>query len=71
MAEHEELESGFRDLVSHPWFIGGRQLDPKRMHMFYTACYDLDTFREFVFASTFLQRFDLQPELVVEARTGR
>ena len=55
--EREELEAGFREIVSHPWFIGGRQLDPKRMEMFYTACYDLDTFRRFVFESTFLEAF--------------
>ncbi|MGD8441021.1 MAG: YkgJ family cysteine cluster protein [Holophagae bacterium] len=70
LIERDELEAGFRDLVSHPWFIGGRQLDPKRMHMFYTACYDLDTFREFVFESTFLDRFDLDDELVKEIKTN-
>jgi len=70
IAEHDEIEAGFRNLVSHPWFIGGRQLDPKRMHMFYTACYDLDTFREFVFESTFLERFDLEDDLVHEIKTN-
>jgi len=70
LIERDEIEAGFRDLVSHPWFIGGRQLDPKRMHMFYTACYDLDTFREFVFESTFLDRFDLDDELVEEIKTN-
>ncbi len=60
----DELDAGFRELVSHPWFIGGRRLDPKRMHMFYTACYDLDGFRSFVFESSFLDRFELEPELV-------
>jgi Fe-S-cluster containining protein/ferredoxin len=50
----DELEAGFRELVSHPWFIGGRrQLDPRRIEMFHMACYDLDTFRSFVFDSTF------------------
>lgn len=67
---HEELEAGYRDIVSHPWFIGGqRKLDPKRMEMFYTACYDLDTFRRFVFESTFLQRFDLDEQTVGSLRT--
>jgi Fe-S-cluster containining protein len=66
IVERDEVESGFRELVSHPWFIGGRQLDPRRMHMLYTACYDLDTFREFVFQSTFLERFELDPDLVNE-----
>jgi hypothetical protein len=65
----EELEAGFREIVSHPWFIGGtRKLDAKRMDMFFTACYDLDKFRTFVFESTFLERFDLEPELVETLR---
>jgi len=66
----DELESGFRDLVSHPWFIGGRTLDPKRMHMLYTACYDLDGFRSFVFESSFCERFDVQPEALEELKTN-
>jgi hypothetical protein len=68
--EHESLEAGFRDLVSHPWFIGGRTLDPKRMHMFYTACYDLDTFRSFVFESSFLEKFDIDPETLEDLKTN-
>lgn len=67
--EAEALEQGFRELVAHPWFIGGRRLDPKRMHMFFTAAYDLDTFREFVFSSSFLQRFALDHDLVEALRT--
>jgi hypothetical protein len=59
----EEIERGFRELVSHPWFIGGRQLDPKRIEMFHMACYDLDTFRTFIFESSFRDRFSLEPEL--------
>jgi Fe-S-cluster containining protein len=70
LVERDEIEAGFREIVSHPWFIGGRQLDPKRMHMLYTACYDLDTFREFVFESTFLERFELDEELVAEIKTN-
>lgn len=60
----EELETGFKEIVSHPWFIGGRQLDPKRMQMFHMACYDLDSFRRFIFGSTFLERFVLETEEV-------
>lgn len=66
---HEEMEQGYKELVSHPWFIGGRQLDPRRLEMFHTACYDLDRFRSFIFDSTFLMRFKLEPELVEQIRT--
>jgi len=64
----EEIEAEYRGIVSHPWFIGGRQLDPKRMEMFHTACYDLDKFRDFVFGSTFLSRFELEDSLLVTLR---
>ncbi len=66
VGEREELEAGFRGIVSHPWFIGGRQLDPKRIELFHTACYDLDAFRRFVFESSFLQRFDVEEPVVRE-----
>jgi Fe-S-cluster containining protein len=69
IADRDDLEAGFRELVSHPWFIGGRRLDPKRMHMFYTACYDLDGFRSFVFESSFRERFELEPDLIEKIRT--
>jgi Fe-S-cluster containining protein len=67
--EREELEQGFRDLVGHPWFIGGRQLDTRRIELFFMAAYDLDTFREFIFTTTFVQRFDLDDALVEALRT--
>jgi Fe-S-cluster containining protein len=70
VSERDEIEAGFREIVSHPWFIGGRQLDPKRMHMFYTACYDLDTFRTFVFDSTFLDRFELEDSFIEDIKTN-
>lgn len=65
----EAAEAGFREIVSHPWFIGGRTLDPKRMEMFFMASYDLDSFRAFVFESTFLQRFAVEDQLVERLRT--
>jgi Fe-S-cluster containining protein len=66
---HEELEGGFRDIVCHPWFIGGRKLDPKRCEIFFTACYDLDRFRSFVFESTFLGRFELEADTIESLRS--
>ena len=38
--------------------------------MFYTACYDLDTFRTFIFESSFRERFDIEPEGLEELRTN-
>ena len=37
--------------------------------MLFTACYDLEKFREFVFDSTLLQRFDVDEDFVEEMRS--
>jgi Fe-S-cluster containining protein len=68
ITRQEELEAGFREIVSHPWFIGGRQLDLRRIEMFHMGCYDLDRFRQFVFESSFLERFELEDKLVEQIR---
>ena len=69
--EREEVEQGFRDIVGHPWFIGGaRQLDPRKIELFYMAAFDLDTFRRFVFDSTFLKRFDVESALVEKLKVS-
>ena len=39
------------------------------MELFHTACYDLDKFRDFVFGSSFLARFELEDALVAKLRT--
>ena len=55
-------------MVAHPFFIGGRQLDAQRIEMFHTACYDIDKFRRFVFDTTFLDRFEVEPEVTEQLR---
>jgi Fe-S-cluster containining protein len=67
--EREDLERGFRELVGHPWFIGGRQLDPRRMELFFMVAYDQDAFRELVFGTSFLRRFEVDEALVERMRT--
>ncbi len=63
IAEREELEKGFQDIVSHPWFIGGRRLDPRRIEMFFLAVYDLDVFRSMALSPGFQQRFEIEPSV--------
>jgi len=58
----------FKELTLHEYFEKGGSLTSQQMQMFFTACYDLDKFREFVFESTFLQRFDVAEDLVQEMR---
>jgi Fe-S-cluster containining protein len=66
--EYDEWGEAFKELTLHEYFEKGGVLSPEKMHMFFTACYDLDKFREFVFGSTLLQRFDVEEDLVEEMR---
>ena len=66
--EYDDWGEGFKELTLHEFFEGGGVLSPQKMHMLFTACYDLDKFREFVFGSTLLQRFEVDEDFVEEMR---
>jgi Fe-S-cluster containining protein len=66
--EYDEWGEAFKELALHEFFDHGGVLSPQRMHMMYTACYDLDKFRQFVFESTLLQRFEVDEDFVEAMR---
>ncbi len=66
--EYDEWGEAFKELTLHEHFESGGALSPEKMHMLFTACYDLDKFREFVFESTLLKRFDVDDDFVEEMR---
>jgi hypothetical protein len=66
--EYDQWGEGFKELALHEYFEDGGVLSPDKIQMLFTACYDLDKFREFVFESTLLQRFDVDEDFVEEMR---
>ena len=68
--EYDVWGEQFKELALHKFFETGGSLPPERMHMLFTACYDLDKFREFVFESTLLDRFDVDEDFEDEMRSG-
>ena len=56
----------YKELTLHDFFKSGKGLSPEKMNMFHMACYDLDTFRRFVFESTFLKRFEVESEIIAK-----
>ena len=64
--EYDTWGEGFKELTLHKFFQDGGTLSPEKMHMFFTACYDLDKFRQFVFNSTLLHRFEVDEDFVEE-----
>ena len=62
--EYSEMGELYKDISLHNYFKKGKQLEPAKLEMFYTVCYNIDKFREFLFESTFLKRFELEEETV-------
>ena len=46
-----------------------KTLSSQHLQMYYTACYDLDTFRSFVFESSFRKRFDIAENVLHRIQT--
>lgn len=68
--EYDRWGDGYKELTLHQFFEReDAALSPEKMHMLFTACYDLDRFREFVFESTLLDRFEIDEEFVEDMRT--
>lgn len=66
--KYDEMGGLFQPLSFDQRLADGRELDPKQLQMFWMATYDLDTFRRFVFESTFLDRFDVSEEEMEKIR---
>ncbi len=66
MDPYEEWGDAYKELTLHEFFDLGGELRPEKLEMFFTACYDLDRFRRFVFESTLLERFDVDEDFVRE-----
>ncbi len=61
IGEYNEAGELFKPISLHPFFQTG-DMSPAKMDMFFTASYDLDRFRRFVFGTTFLDKFVIDPE---------
>jgi Fe-S-cluster containining protein len=66
---YDEMGRYFKELTLHEYFQRHRELDPKKMDMFFMATFDLDRFRRFLFESRFLQLFDVDADMVENLRT--
>ncbi len=66
--DYDRWGEAFKELTLHPFFETGGELPPAKLEMMFTACYDLDKFRRFVFESTLLQRFEVDEDFIEEMR---
>jgi Fe-S-cluster containining protein len=64
LEEYDDLARGWRQLVLKKKSSGPTIGKPslRSRQLFFMACYDVDRFREFVFAESFAKLFELKPE---------
>jgi hypothetical protein len=67
---YEHFSSLFREIVLHPYFDKGQDLTPQKMEMFHMVFYNLDKFRNFVFDSTFLKRFEVAKKTIENTKSN-
>ncbi len=59
IAEYNEAGEKWKALTTDPFFTEGGNLRPEKIEMFFTAVYNLDKFRKFVFESSFLDKIEV------------
>jgi len=62
--EYNRMGEYFKDITLNDFFQKGGNLPPQKIDMFFTACYNIDSFRNFIFKSSFLEKFDIADEVV-------
>jgi Fe-S-cluster containining protein len=67
-AEYEMMGQHFKELTLHRYFQEGKELSPEKMEMFFTVCYNIDKFRDFVFQSSFLDKFEVDQETLAKIK---
>jgi Fe-S-cluster containining protein len=64
-----EMEALFKKISTNERLLKEKITNKGILDMYYMACYDLDRFRRFVFESTFLDRFDIEPQTIEEIKS--
>ncbi|MCD4678088.1 MAG: YkgJ family cysteine cluster protein [Desulfobacula sp.] len=65
----DEVNDGWMELIVRKKSLPeSMKLSEESKRMFFLACYNIDKFREFVFNSTFLERYDLQKQKIEEIK---
>lgn len=60
---YNRIGRGFKEITLHSYFQEGKDLSPKKMEMFFMVCYNIDKFRDFIFSSSFLDKFEIDEKL--------
>lgn len=69
ITEYNAMGEQFKQITLHRFFDSGGRLSPEQMEVFFTSCYNIDRFREYILETSFLDKFDVDEETVEKMRT--
>ncbi len=63
--EYNRMGEYFKEFTLSDFFQKGGDLPPQKIEMFFTTCYNIDTFRRFLFNTSFFAKFNID-EITIE-----
>jgi Fe-S-cluster containining protein len=69
MLEYNTMNNFFLEITTTRGLNFLKTLSERQLQMYYTACYNQDTFRHFIFKSTFLERFEIAEDILERIQT--
>ena len=67
--EYNTMNDGFLDFATGRPPNRFKKLSRRQLQMGYLACYDPDGFRKFIFDSSFIDRFEIDKDVLARIRT--
>ena len=61
---YDEMNKSYKEITQHDYFENGNKLDGGKTKLIYTACYDLDAFKRFLFGTRFFDIYDVEKEVI-------
>jgi uncharacterized protein len=61
---YDQMNQSYKEITHHDFFENGNKLDSGKTKLVYTACYDLDVFKKFLFGTKFFDIYDVENEII-------
>ena len=61
---YDKMNESYKEITHHDYFQNGNKLDSGKTKLLYTACYDLDAFKRFLFETRFFDIYDVEEEVI-------
>lgn len=65
---YDRMNEAYKEITHHDFFLKGNKLDSGKAKLLYTACYDLDAFKKFLFETRFFDIYDVESEVIEKIR---